>query len=526
MLGFVAVGVALLLGGAVLERPAVAILGLASWVAAVAAATLGLRHRVAALMQLELALHGEQAQVRESQGRLHGRVAWLNKARSRNHQAVLEALELQAATLRTSRERQAASFGELRKLFSAFKTEHQRELIQQRWAVEGAQKLFLSAYRDTDASIEKLRSQLEGALARRADEYRELRSEVESLAETQAAFREVLANLSGELKRNVHLSETVSTHVDRISGDVASLKEGQGALVGDILHLAGAVKKARKLEAAAAVERKEMRRSLESLLAVATQTSASSESATGILKSVSKEMETLASVERRLRHVDEVATSGSRGIQKAEHQIVQEVEAVLYLQKLLDLPAPAPLLGGWAMDPVGMLQLVLRVLQTKPKLIVECGSGASTVWLGHALKQNGRGRLISLEHLEDFAGASQRALASHKLQDVAEVLFAPIDNVMAGGEAHPWYSLENVKRISGIELLVVDGPPGKSAPLARYPALPIFHEAMASEAFVVLDDANRPEERKIIERWRDEYCSLGDAIKIGPRTVGFEWKRV
>ena len=67
-----------------------------------------------------------------------------------------------------------------------------------------------------------------------------------------------------------------------------------------------------------------------------------------------------------------------------------------------------------------------------------------------------------------------------------------------------WYDEDMLPKDVLIDLLVVDGPPGSTCRLARYPALPVFAEMMNKNACVFLDDANRKEEMEIVRRWRDE----------------------
>jgi hypothetical protein len=57
-----------------------------------------------------------------------------------------------------------------------------------------------------------------------------------------------------------------------------------------------------------------------------------------------------------------------------------------------------------------------------------------------------------------------------------------------------------------IDLLLVDGPPAYAAghALARYPALPVLGDRLASGATVVLDDAERPGEQEVLRRWERE----------------------
>lgn len=62
--------------------------------------------------------------------------------------------------------------------------------------------------------------------------------------------------------------------------------------------------------------------------------------------------------------------------------------------------------------------------------------------------------------------------------------------------------------LSGIGLLFVDGPPGAAAPLVRYPAVPMLLPRCAADAWIVLDDTNRPAEREVADRWLREYPEL------------------
>ncbi len=56
---------------------------------------------------------------------------------------------------------------------------------------------------------------------------------------------------------------------------------------------------------------------------------------------------------------------------------------------------------------------------------------------------------------------------------------------------------------SASDLLIVDGPPadGPGQGAARAPALPALQDKLAPGATVVLDDAVRPGESEVLERW-------------------------
>jgi hypothetical protein len=68
-----------------------------------------------------------------------------------------------------------------------------------------------------------------------------------------------------------------------------------------------------------------------------------------------------------------------------------------------------------------------------------------------------------------------------------------------------WYDLSKVEIPEAIDLLIVDGPPGTTQKLARYPAVPMLHEKLNKDAFILLDDGARPDERQIVEQWTEEF---------------------
>ncbi len=79
------------------------------------------------------------------------------------------------------------------------------------------------------------------------------------------------------------------------------------------------------------------------------------------------------------------------------------------------------------------------LLELRPGLVVECGSGSSSVWLGHVLRRLGHGRYVALEHDERYAEVSRTEVARHGLSDVVEVRHAPLLPVTVDGEEQPWY---------------------------------------------------------------------------------------
>lgn len=152
-----------------------------------------------------------------------------------------------------------------------------------------------------------------------------------------------------------------------------------------------------------------------------------------------------------------------------------------------------PRFNGW-MIPDDALEIVCRLIDARrPKLIVETGSGRSTVVLAAALRELGRGRLVSLEHQVEFHRRTDDMIATNGLRGFAEVRHAPLIG--------DWYDPRGWTDLCAIDMLVVDGPPGHVGPLARRPALPLLRDRLTPGAVVVLDDTNRADEQATLRDW-------------------------
>jgi predicted O-methyltransferase YrrM len=182
-----------------------------------------------------------------------------------------------------------------------------------------------------------------------------------------------------------------------------------------------------------------------------------------------------------------------------------ELSALANLYAMLGADDEVPVFGGFAASPQTVLRLASLVRRLpQDALIVECGSGSSTVWLALACRRAGRGRVVALEHHERYAARTREALARHGLDGVAEVRVAPLEPVTVGAEKHDWYAEATWSDLRGIDLLFVDGPPGSVGPRSRYPALPLLAAAFDDGAVVALDDAQRPDEAGVADEWLAE----------------------
>lgn len=183
-----------------------------------------------------------------------------------------------------------------------------------------------------------------------------------------------------------------------------------------------------------------------------------------------------------------------------------QIESNIRLRDVVDVTGFTPPMRGWAASPDVIALLVDEMRRTRPRLVVECGSGASTAWLAMAARSMGLDtRIIALEHDPVFAAATSQLLDDCGVDDIAEVRLAPLREITLGDFVGPWYETKALEDLEDICLVFVDGPPGSVGELSRYPALPVMSSKLSANATVVLDDLVRDEEKRTAERWQAEF---------------------
>lgn len=166
-------------------------------------------------------------------------------------------------------------------------------------------------------------------------------------------------------------------------------------------------------------------------------------------------------------------------------------------------------LDGWSVDP-HFAELVTRlVLTRRPRLVVECGSGISTVLMAAIFREIGSGRVLSFEHDQNFAEQTRELLVQRELNAWAKVVTAPLVAQAIDGHDQPWYegATERFKTGDEIDLLLVDGPPAATEAAARYPAVPVLEEFFSDQCLILLDDGARETECQTARRWSQELSS-------------------
>lgn len=161
-----------------------------------------------------------------------------------------------------------------------------------------------------------------------------------------------------------------------------------------------------------------------------------------------------------------------------------------------------PHLGSWKADTYLLHRIVDEIEARRPRVVVELGSGATSLVIAKALSLHGGGCLHSYDQHEPFVRQMDDWLAEHEL--AAKFHHAPL---VERDLAWPglWYGLSEVPMT--IDMLVIDGPPWAVHPFARGMAERLF-DRLAPRGIVMLDDAARPGERIVARRWRRKWTEF------------------
>jgi predicted O-methyltransferase YrrM len=217
--------------------------------------------------------------------------------------------------------------------------------------------------------------------------------------------------------------------------------------------------------------------------------------------------------QRTLDSVRQIGADLDKEIKKEIRQTFRQLEALQNLSAMLPASDVLPATRVWAASPDLLVVLVDLVITGRPSLVVECGSGASTLWLALAMRRfKIDGRIVALEHDPVFGGKTRDFLARHDVGDLAEVRDAPLESFSLDGQTYAWYARRAWEDLTGIDLLFVDGPPATTGHQARYPALPLLSGSLSPVATAVLDDLVVPDMQNVLQLWLDAYPEFSSEI--------------
>jgi hypothetical protein len=160
-----------------------------------------------------------------------------------------------------------------------------------------------------------------------------------------------------------------------------------------------------------------------------------------------------------------------------------------------------------SLRPAGIQVALNDIVVNRRKVVLELGSGLSTVYLAAMLAAHG-GTLVTVDHDADWVRMVQSWLPpAHGA--VTTAVHAKLVPTTFDGEEVQWYDAARIEAVlSGlppVDLLLIDGPPAycKARCLNRGPALAHLRPRLASSATILLDDFNRAGERHIAGCWSE-----------------------
>lgn len=185
--------------------------------------------------------------------------------------------------------------------------------------------------------------------------------------------------------------------------------------------------------------------------------------------------------------------------------LFRQNECLLGIYKELKFTTSLPLTRGWAGSPDFLWHLSRQILKLKPKVVVECSCGTSTVVISKSLQVNGYGKVYSLENGINYLENTLYEIKKHDLMDYSNLILSPLVDYDINNEKWPWYSINELIKSLKIDMLVIDGPVMNLRSQARYPAVPLLFNLLSEDAVILLDDARRDDEVEIVKKWIKEY---------------------
>jgi hypothetical protein len=165
----------------------------------------------------------------------------------------------------------------------------------------------------------------------------------------------------------------------------------------------------------------------------------------------------------------------------------RRLAALHNLYAMLSVQARVPVTTDEAGSPEVWLMLVDLMRAERPRLVVACGSGASTLWCALAVQRFGLDtRIVALDDDAERASETRRLVAEHGVAEHVDVRYAPLEAADIDGHEVPWYARRAWADLDDIGLFVVVGcPPGTGA--GRRAALALLGEQLAGGGAIVVD---------------------------------------
>ena len=152
---------------------------------------------------------------------------------------------------------------------------------------------------------------------------------------------------------------------------------------------------------------------------------------------------------------------------------------------------------------------------TSPATSWNAAAAASTILFGHLQLAGEIDRLIAIEHDIVWHELARQQARRFGLEDTADLVFAPLIDHDDPAIDTPWYDLTDVD-FAPLDLVLVDGPPDSTGPLARFPAAPLLLEHCRPGCLFVVDDYIRESEQETVDLWVEHFPMTLIAVHESP----------
>lgn len=205
-------------------------------------------------------------------------------------------------------------------------------------------------------------------------------------------------------------------------------------------------------------------------------------------------------------------------IRKEILNATQQLEAFLDVQSYLQSGQFSGEMHGWPISP-DLARYLIDLLEANDyDLVIEFGSGTSTVLMARTLAKLASRRQakppakqVAFEHLNEFHTKTLAHLRQAGLIGEVQLVLAPLQTyTLPNGNTYLYYDCfetlaELSKTIGSTDyriLVLVDGPPGATCKHARYPALSVILANFKGPLIdIVMDDYLREDEKQIVQLW-------------------------
>jgi predicted O-methyltransferase YrrM len=176
----------------------------------------------------------------------------------------------------------------------------------------------------------------------------------------------------------------------------------------------------------------------------------------------------------------------------------------------------ADLSSAWALAPDALRFLARLIPLLRPHHVLELGSGASTRVLARAIGQlDPPGHVTSVDHDPEFVASTRRQIEADGTAHLVGLQLAPLVVRSRFDTLVPVYGWNRAAFVSAepADVVLIDGPPSVLG--GRQGALYQVLEASREGTLILLDDASRKRESKVLQQWASD-CGAAIGVQLLP----------